>query len=46
LDNSEGVDIEKRTDRLEYRCLVLGCFSMELIWLVALLERRFRTMYL
>jgi hypothetical protein len=41
VDNSEGVDIEKRTDRLEYRCPVLGCFVMELTWLVALSERGF-----
>ena len=41
VDNLEGSDIEKRTDRPEYRCLVLGCFSMELIWPVALSERGF-----
>ena len=35
-DDSEGVDIEKRADRAEYTAYsVLGCFAMELIWLVA-----------
>ena len=46
VDDSEGVDIEKRMDRPEYHCLVLGCLSTELIWLVALLERGIQTMYL
>ena len=39
VNDLEGVDIEKRTDRPEYCCPVLGCFTMELIWLVILSER-------
>jgi hypothetical protein len=33
------VDIEKMTDWPEYCCPVLGCFTVEMIWLVAQSER-------
>ena len=39
VDDSEGVDIEKRAAELESCCPVLGCFTVELIWPVALSER-------
>lgn len=41
-DDLEGVDIEKRADKAGSTAYpVLGCSTMELIWLVALFERGF-----